>query len=633
MATNLSKYVQLNDFLLLEYEFNNDQVETDLTGITSVVAKNILGFNQYFNSSNAIGVTNNTLSLNSLPLDSKKTRWYINPDDTSAYWARFDSSTSISGNYQMDEVRVHIVSGYNFDDIAGFLLQISAEASDGSYANLSNFTWINQVLGGGVIRFSSNALLLGNRFYDKYIQLRIPSVRQLGSDSLSPIGQALGIEQNSDVFISYSTIADIEVDEYMLSDLISVQLPISSLADSFNCFIAESTIGDFIEFYATWNDIIIGESMGDIESGRIKLFTSNSNNFQDFADTYGAGAPKWVLMHEIQVFEHIPGGTSLLTQKYVFTQEDGFNSPNYFRPIIRNSDIVSSFSIIYICRLMNRMDGTQIIRRASFSSTNPKKYGFRFNRINVDNYIPYRIFNRIEGEASQPMIPVGAPQNRFVRVYYETTGVVLNQDNEVFPQGTGPLFIKNGTGVYVFKFERISRNSERENADLSGIFNYILLFMLDSGDRIEIAYTPSQNTNTVRGELEFTISDSQSEILRAQKRNSYSIVVQNPDRSKYTFYEGLYYSYSDKDEVIEEFNGSLNENQLQQRITSLEDQVSRLQEENALLRTSQGTASPTTSPTATTDQAAEELPPSLKGRVKSLRKRGLIEGPDRLQPL
>jgi hypothetical protein len=42
-------------------------------------------------------------------------------------------------------------------------------------------------------------------------------------------------------------------------------------------------------------------------------------------------ARKWVVNHEIYVYETLPGqsgGTSLLTQKYVFTQEDNFSLPN-----------------------------------------------------------------------------------------------------------------------------------------------------------------------------------------------------------------------------------------------------------------------------------------------------------------
>ena len=281
---NISKYVQLNDFLLLEYEFNKSGEET--AGIQHVVANTILGRKQYFNQ-NSIGTLNNDLKLNSEPTDVKRTSWYTSTDESS-YWPFFDSSTSFSENYALDTVKVHIVSGYNFDDIPGFLLQIGAMDTAGNMLDLTNFTWINQVTGNSVIKFSLNALYLGNKFYDKYVEFKVPSVQELGGDNISNLGQALSIAPLSDVYFTYSTIPEIDGDNYIIQERISLQLPVTSQADNFNAFIAQSTGGDFIEFYATWNDIIIGEYMGDIESGRIRLYISNNpnENLDEFSDTY-----------------------------------------------------------------------------------------------------------------------------------------------------------------------------------------------------------------------------------------------------------------------------------------------------------------------------------------------------------
>jgi hypothetical protein len=585
MSTNISKFVALNDFLLLEYEFNKDPTDIlNLTslGIGSTVAVNKNGNLQYFNSPNSKGTTNNALFLNSEPTNSSRTSWYTFPEDTSAYWSYFDSSTSIvMGDYQFDRVRVHIVSGYNFDDVPGFLLQLRAKDNSDNFVDLSNFTWINQVLalGNQVIKFTSNALFLSNKFYDKYVEFLIPSIQTLGGDTITPIGQALNIQPLSDVFATYSTIADINLDSYVVSELISVQLPVSSLADNFNCIIAQSTAGDFIEFYATWDDIIIGEFMGDIESGRIRLYTSNNpnDNYEEFSNTYGAGAAKWVIMHEIQLWEQIPGA-NILTQKYSFTQEDSFSASNYFRPVVKNSDIAVSYTIEYVCRLMNRMDGSQIIRKASFSSVDPKKYGRYFTRINVDNYIPYKVFNRIEGETSQTLSGVTAQKTKYVKVFYDTTTVMLNMNNEILPQGTGPLFLKRGDGVYLFKFEKFDTTSGNEtvNVDLSGVYNYALDFILDDDSKIEILPTYSTNMNTTLGELEFKITESQTNTLLRQKNNAYSIVVKNPDGTQYTFYEGVFFSYTNFDQVISQFQNILN-------VTSLNSQIASLQEQNTNL--------------------------------------------------
>ena len=546
MATNLNKYVQLNDFLLLEYEFNKSGEALSLSGIGNTCASTKFGTLQYFNTGNSQGVTNNALNLNSTPTNASRSSWFFSSTDISAYWKYFDSSVSVSEtSYPFDIIRVHIVSGYNFDDITGFLLQVRALDVLGNLVDLSNFTWINQILGNDVLKFSRNSLFLGNRFYDKYVEFKVPSIQELGhaigdyptGDNLE---DALKIGMLSDIYITYSTIPEMDVDTYIISENISLQLPVSSQADNFNCLIAESTAGDFIEFYATWNSLIIGEVMGQIEQGTIRLYTSNNpnDNYEEFSDTYGAGTAKWVLMHELYVYEHIPPGTSLLTQKYVFTQEDGFMAPNYFRPVLKNADIDSSYTIDYICRLMNRMDGTQIIRKASFASVNPKKYGLYFTRLNVDNYVPYKIFNRLAAEASPNLSTLGNQKTKYVKVFFDSTQVMLNMNNEVLPQGTGPLFIRQADGTYLFKFDKVDTDAGNQsvNIDLSGAYNYALLFVLDDQSKVEIGPTFSTNMNTTLGQLEFKILESQAQKLLGQTNNSYSIVVKNPDGTQYTFY-------------------------------------------------------------------------------------------------
>ncbi|MFW6377194.1 MAG: hypothetical protein ACOCZ5_00975 [bacterium] len=587
MIKNISKYVSLTDFLLLEYEFNKDDETINLSdeSITPKVANTSAGHVQYFNEG-GIGVTNNTLKLNSVATNRKKSDWYINPDNPSSSYEYFDSSTSISNvNYPHDTIKLHIISGYNFDDIGGFLLQVNAKDTSGNLVTLSNFTWLNQVLGSDVLKFSSNSLHIGERFFDKYVEFKIPSVQNLGGDTTSNIGSTLNIQQLSDVYISYSTIPAVDNNRYVLSEIMEVQLPVTSPADNFNAFIAESTEGDYIEYYATWKDKIIGEYMADIESGRIRLYTSNNpnDNYDKFIEQYGVGTPKWVVNHEMFVYEQLPsqdGGTSILTQKFMFTQEDNFNQPNYFRPVLENADVAASYAIDYICRLTNRMDGTQIIRKASFASTDPKKYGRNFTRLNVDNIIPYNVFNKIETERQIEATTSEISKKSYVKIFYDSTNVVLKDNNTVFPQGTGPLFLKKGDSIYKFKFERINEDKEppqRDNVDLSGAYDYELVFELDNDDEIRVPPTYSQNMTASLGELEFKLKSKHVKKLLKQDNNSYSIVIKNPNGSEYVFYEGLFYSNRNYDQRISQYQQLYN-------ITDLNEQIANLQEENEELK-------------------------------------------------
>jgi hypothetical protein len=600
---NISKYVAINDFMLLEYEFNRDGTLVDLSSMGVTVVENYAGNLQLFNyfKSYALGVTNNVLELNSVPTDALRTRWMNNYENIQQYNSNFSSVTAINTtSYAHDTIKVHVVSGYNFDDVAGFMLQVRAEKSSGDLVDLSNFTYIKQpdALGSAnVMKFASNILYLGNKFYDKYVEFKVPSVYALGANTPdTSMGSVLGVKNLSDVFLTYSTVATYQHDNttknntFTLADTLNLQLPVTSVADNFNVFIAESTIGDFIEYYATWANEIIGGYMGDIESGRIALYTSsNPNDNYDFVDVYGSGSRKWVLMHEIYVYEQLPGitaGSSLLTQKFAFTQEDNFSSANYFRPVLKNADLDVSYTIQYVCRLSNRMDGTQIIRRASFASTDPKKYGLKFNRLNVDNIIPYKIFNRIDNEKANVIEGSSLSKTKYVKTFYDTTTVVLNQFNEVYPDGTGPLFLKNGNALYKLKFEKKNTaNNDRQNVDLSGVFNYAMLFVLDDNTKMEIVPTYSSNMNTTIGELEFKISGDQSYKLLQQKNNAYSIIVKNPDNTDYVFYEGVYYDNKNYQVTMNSLKEITTIGELNNKIASMEIELKTVKDENAALKT------------------------------------------------
>lgn len=594
---NISKYVQLNDFLLLEYEFNRDGAKLDISNMGATVATTTVGSKQYYNNNSvyALGETNNILELNAVATDSLRSNWFNNYDYTSQYAQWFDSSLNVTTtSYEHDTVRVHVISGYNFDDVNGFLLQVRAEDSSTGLVkvDLVNFLYDKMAVIGldaqsDVIHFASQALYLGNRFYDKYIEFKIPSVYALGNDTAggwdTSLGQLLDVKQLSDVHIIYSSVPVVQQNNttknnvFNLPEQIKVDLPVTSSADRFNLFIAESQVGDFIEYYATWDDTIIGQYMGDIESGRIPLYTSNNpnDNYEEFTEQYGTDSPKWVIIHEIYVYEHF-GNSSILNQSLTFTQNNNFSLPNYFRPVLRNSDIDSSFTIQYICRLTNRMDGTQIIRRGSFTSTDPKKYGLKFGRINVDNILPYKVFNKIEAEKPNILQGSGVSKTKYVKIFYDTTTIVMNEKNTIYEQGTGNMYIKNSDSVYKFKFEKINEAADqRENVDLSGAYTYALLFNLDDDSEIEVPLTYSTNMNTALGELEFKITAEQASRLLNQSLRTFYIIVKNPNGSKYTFYEGIFASLSAKQQE------QTTQTNYQQQISDLNKQLTSLKSTNS----------------------------------------------------
>ena len=152
------------------------------------------------------------------------------------------------------------------------------------------------------------------------------------------------------------------------------------------------------------------------------------------------------------------------------------------------------------------------------------------------------------------------------------------------PQGTGPLFLKSNDSTYKFKFEKLDTNGDRINVDLSGAYNYALVFKMADNNKIEVGPTYSTNMNTTIGEIEFKLMTDQINTLLAQTNNNFSIIVKNPDGTSYTFYEGLFYSYSNYNQVVADYKSTFNLTDLQTQIATLTTQVKTLTDENAALK-------------------------------------------------
>ena len=83
--------------------------------------------------------------------------------------------------------------------------------------------------------------------------------------------------------------------------------------------------------------------------------------------------------------------------------------------------------------------------------------------------------------------------------------------------------------------------------------------------------------NTTLGEIEFKIMEAQIIQLLKQNNNTYSIMVKNPDGSKYTFYEGVYFPYSNYQQVISQYSSLFD-------ITAMQTKVAALEAENKALK-------------------------------------------------
>jgi hypothetical protein len=354
---------------------------------------------QIFNPDSAINTTRNIRDLTAVSIGNGKFA-YLDSEKIPNYLAYDDkiSESPINGfNVIYDKVRFHFVSGFQLDPLAGIILSIRNQMNDGRNHVFASIIVSNDTI-DNIITFNPKPLFIGNATYDRFIDIKVPSIKNVNEEfkiSLNPsttfsasitptdIGYS-GFIYNSPINISLaecgrkeilSTNLNVKYDVFEVSQNFESSLSQSNEFDTVGAFVGESTGGDFIEYYLTFNSAFPEELISIL----------NRRNPSD----------NWVIIHQLSVFEQI-GSSFINTAKQVIFQEDKFDEPLLYRPVLRNAGSAVSMSIDLLCRLTNTRTGEQIIREASFSLLSPKKYGRNLNVIPLtDEPQSQKIYNKI----------------------------------------------------------------------------------------------------------------------------------------------------------------------------------------------------------------------------------------------
>jgi hypothetical protein len=274
--------------------------------------------------------------------------------------------------------------------------------------------------------------------------------------------------------------------------------------------IKESSRGQFFEYYATDNEGFVEDFI---------LFQNSIGN-------------NYYISHQIEVLEQI-GAAIIETSRFESTQTTAYDSPNYYRPIVRNAAYSSSFFLRYTMSLINSVDQSRVIRTSTYASNNPAQWGTNITPISLQN-LPQvqKIYNRVYSASS---ISVGSNNTNTPKEIIKYTNVFIQQNyvtataaNLTFTNGN--LTQNNGTsnitalGVgklvipispfdnyYKFTFVKEGPNGIPVAIDLSNSGLYKIVFLDDAGNK---NYVPSLQDNNIAkpalGELAFKVDESQS---------------------------------------------------------------------------------------------------------------------------
>ncbi len=625
-----SRFIRISDFCLVEYIYT-DNLSPETTTSDFIISKNkYLGINQIFNDASLI--TNNIQDITSVHLgnnqqaylDLEKVPNYLDYDYNFEY-------TTVSGyTVPIDTIKYHFVSGFTLDTYKCIILGVRNIENDGVPNIFSNITIYPQTF-NELITFNSKPIFLTDAIFDKYIEVKIPAIKLINDDYYSSLTKSStfvakitpkhtdsgfkGFIKDSNITITLDIVG--EVTELKTSDTIyeifriedhkEAKLTQSDNFDNLNAVVQDSSGGDYIEFFAEYNDQFIEDFIS-------KLNQESAGN-------------KWIIIHQLSIFEQV-GSAFINTAKQMFIQEDKFDEPLVFRPVLKNGDTALSFSIDYLLRLVNQKNGEQIIRTASFSSFDVKKWGRNIAKIELtDAPRSHKIYNKIiqkEFESTLLFIepskteavlnPLSQPslttsnttdtsstslpiiQNVFVPLFYNYNNITAatenmlvtekdNNDTIAFGQGNLWITINPFDNIFKFKVYEKKKNAQvPSNLALGSKLNIVFIDSNSNKNRFININDPTKE-NLSQGEVIFKIpSDDATKVLNSPN-NTFYITSVGKDNSETVIYNGQWYPISEKATVDEHVKTSVEatkkEATTQTRVQELEDKVSTLSSTNS----------------------------------------------------
>lgn len=591
-----SKYVQLSRYALMEYIYSNEQITTTKAKPYRLTNGYINEY-QFVNASSAVNITGNVLDRSASKMSVDGSRWAYHSISSPVPIIQFDrnftlvdETSNLLTNQYYDTVRIHLVAGYDFAGLDGFIAEIqwqewSEQGSNGRRFTAASHVYLN---GNPNIEYNTDPLFLGDRLYDRYVEIKIPALEAANTDfwnsPLAPntIGYQytynnVGFLPSSMIYASIYEIDSTEVvnDNSYFKTGVTYKTSFNA-ADQYSYIgaeIKENTSYDFFEYYPTYNGAYIQDYLAELNA---------------------APGGDWVVINQINVYEQ--AGTNMIrTSSSTLLQEGNFNEPAIIRPVIRNAAYVYSFTIEYIMRLMNKVDNIEIIRKATATSSEPKKYGFSLERINVlEGFTPVKVYNKIEKVQSsalansvldyQGAYGFGTPkivtQNIYVNNYIDvnyisvdsTTNVSDVLGQTVYPQGLNYIFLTKYVNFVKFKiFTKSADKKQNVSLDLSSNgMNITLSFIFDDDSKIYL--TPVQDlagANPGAGEVLFRIDDITSAKLLKGVNRGYYILNKNSQGDEVLIYSGKFESQDKRTAVMATINQTL--------INDLSTQITKLQ--------------------------------------------------------
>ncbi|MCK9574562.1 MAG: hypothetical protein WC979_01510 [Candidatus Pacearchaeota archaeon] len=564
-----SRYIQLNDWLLLEYSYTaNAPTSLNYPTVPETVGDTYAGIYRITNSFtneyqfvnqgapvNGMHITGNCLDWTALPVNAQQTKWALSTIGsgenvfTQHPEIVLEDYNSRISNVSYDTLKMHVLSGYNFEGIDGFVLEVFFKENSKSNLKVATFCFSADLQTQTPV-FNPSPVMLSEKMYDKYLTFSMPSLEFIQTEYWQNPDNATGFEYNythptiaqntnpggivkdSPIFFTLHELVNVEtindVDYFDVRNQVTASVLCTDNFSNLQCVVKEGADGDYFEYYPTWQGTFIDNYINNLNS------TGNND---------------WTVVNEIRVLEQV-GVDVNQTAQITQVQNENYDTPNYFRPIIKNAATAFSFTIYYVMKFFNRATSEQIIRTASLTSLEPSKYGKGLMKINIDVSIkPLKVYNkvinlkRLQGTTaavSKPM-PVST---KYVDVYTDRYNVALNvETSEV--KDTKIFYGQGEVTIYISKFDNVIQfaivslvNGSYIPKNITNL-NLFLNIILDNG---QVLSFPMEKTNGQNGECKALIKreDSQKILKQIKEKSFYIVSVADSSSLETLIYHGKF---------------------------------------------------------------------------------------------
>jgi len=532
-----SKFIQVSSSILLEYIYSaqNDSINKFTESNVPLYKYDNIIFNGIKNETkgtyytgSSINRTFDTYSTNEVSLlrsqNLNQNTYLLN----------------VSDNNEMlyDTIKIHFISGFNFENNTGFILNAKCLSTKNDIINLLNFAVTKQ---DSFETLNSNSFYFAGKYYASYIEVKLLSLYNLIYTyyNTNPEVVALispnGIKRDQYIQFDFAWISSIvkndQVEIGTLNNSFAFDLELVDKYSNITATIrlAEDT-GNYLEYEGLYNGNNIGDFLNDM----------NSSGFD------------YIMLHDIMLYEssEIIGNDPIwnVTQELQLSQSSNFSDVGTWRPIIKNP-YTTAFKVDYILRLFNRLDQSQIWKTASImvSGDNVAKFGIFNTSINLNSVATHKIYNKTVVKEVKLVKPIDNTQFTTKQIFsYLNSDIALSIDSNdkvgtIVPSAITQILITDNTTKLKFTFYKKSNNTQVPLGFTNEDTLY-LSFKLNDGSNFKIIEVKLLDFNRHNGEILFKINSTEANKILQSRVRTFDILWENAAKELTTIVTGTFYS-------------------------------------------------------------------------------------------